>query len=94
MDIIIDCSCGHRLKATTEQRGKKARCPCCNNIITIPLALDDDIPVLQECGDRPKLTPQELFEKVKEAVVGIAHHKGYGSVFLFQMRDLSLPTAM
>ncbi len=88
MDIIIDCSCGHRLKATTEQRGKKARCPCCNKIIAIPLALDDDIPVLQECGDRPKLTPQELFEKVKEAVVGIAHQKGYGSGFFISDEGL------
>lgn len=81
MDIFLECSCGHRLKASKEQRGKKARCPRCNQILTIPSEADDDIPVLQEVSYRSKLTPQELFEKVKEAVVGIAHQKGYGSGF-------------
>lgn len=36
MLITVKCPCGRSLKAKGEMAGKKARCPNCNNVLTLP----------------------------------------------------------
>src|SRR4051794_14017494 len=36
MPITVKCGCGRKLTAKEEMAGKKARCPGCNTILTLP----------------------------------------------------------
>jgi hypothetical protein len=36
MPIIVQCSCGKKLSAKDELRGKKVKCPGCQQLLTVP----------------------------------------------------------
>jgi predicted RNA-binding Zn-ribbon protein involved in translation (DUF1610 family) len=36
MAIKVTCSCGKKLRAKEEAAGKRAKCPACGNILTVP----------------------------------------------------------
>jgi S1-C subfamily serine protease len=64
MSIKVTCACGKILKAPKSMLGKKARCPGCSNIVTI-----EETQVIAKLP--VNLSPQELYERVKDTVVGI-----------------------
>ena len=90
MPIEMKCSCGKILKVPDSLYGKKARCPFCSTVITI---LGDDQEVIKtkeekKEGSRRKLSPQELFENMKETVVGVYHDEGSGTGFFADQKGL------
>jgi S1-C subfamily serine protease len=79
MTFTLKCSCGVNLKVRDKFRGKKVRCPGCSTIILIP---EDpgDVPVLKEAGAaKTSYSPQDLYERVIESVVGIITSTGAAS---------------
>ncbi len=89
MPIQIKCTCGKILKVPDFLFGKKARCPFCSTVITI-LERDNEATMTKEVKETPKpeLTPQDLFENVKDTVVGIYHEEGSGSGFFLSSDGL------
>ena len=87
MAIEMKCTCGKILKVPAFLYGKKARCPHCASVITI---LEAEVPpVEREKRDSSQtLSPQDLFERVKESVVGIFHDRGSGSGFFVNSNGL------
>jgi serine protease Do len=86
MSIEVICDCGEHLEAPEPLLGKKTKCPKCSRIIVV-----EAVPVLQAMkapAQNTKLTPQQLFEKVKETVVGVAHDEGSGTGFFLDKSGL------
>lgn len=40
MAIVVQCTCGKRLSAKEELRGKRVKCPACQQLLTVPAAND------------------------------------------------------
>ena len=81
MAIEVICKCGSILRAPDELRGKKARCPECPEIIDVPME-SMEIPVLEEIGRiDSRMTPEALFEEVRQTVVGVSIGQSFGSGF-------------
>ncbi len=90
MAIEIKCSCGKVLKVPTYLYGKKARCPFCTSVITI---LEDNPSVISKNEDMEKISqrgysPEELFETVKEMVVGVYTEECIGSGVIIDKNGL------
>ncbi len=81
MAIEVICNCGSILRAPDQLAGKKARCPQCTEIMDVPLE-SVEIPVLEEIGRvDSRMTPEALFEEVRQTVVGVSVGQSCGSGF-------------
>lgn len=79
MSYSFQCSCGEKLEIPENLLGKKAKCPKCSTIISIPEEIEQ-LPILEESQDKQSsFRPQDLFEYVIDSVVGILHSNGIGS---------------
>lgn len=76
MSLVVPCQCGKRLNAPEEFRGRKVRCPACQQILTVPLP--EAAPVAEEeeedyfevvtAAPTNKATEENLPEVVAEEV--------------------------
>ena len=89
MAIEMKCTCGKYLKIPTYFYGKKARCPHCGNVIAIP-AEENNVALTEgnKADSRRTLSPEDLFEHVKESVVKISNEEGFGSGFFINADGL------
>ncbi|MEW6349643.1 MAG: trypsin-like peptidase domain-containing protein [Thermodesulfobacteriota bacterium] len=71
MPITLKCPCGKKFRVKDELAGSRGRCPECGTIIDIPKA-NEDVPTLTPVReDRPAYTPEDLYQRVIDSVVGI-----------------------
>lgn len=64
MPITVKCGCGRKLTAKEEMAGKKAKCPNCNTVLTLPPPIPrEEEPVAVEkvevVDDEPEEEPDE-----------------------------------
>jgi hypothetical protein len=53
MAIEVDCRCGKRLRVRDELAGKKARCPGCGEVVSIPSPITRQTPLPKVVSKRP-----------------------------------------
>jgi hypothetical protein len=66
MSIIVQCTCGRRLKARDEFAGKRADCPHCGTELTVPKAVPEPPPLsASDVADTVKATAQKPEQAVE-----------------------------
>ena len=82
MPITLNCPCGKTLRVPDASAGKRAKCPLCNAVVTVPAP---------EPPPEPEPEPEPVFEIVEDAPAPVPPPRPYKKPFADEDEDDNTP---